>query len=56
MGHEEGNTKYTKGEYIKTTYTILLGYILMSKGYLKDEVIRAKVDYLKGYTRTTNGG
>jgi hypothetical protein len=56
MGYEEGDTKYTEGEYVKTTYTIPLGYILILKGYLKDEVIGAKVDYLKGYTRTTNSG
>jgi hypothetical protein len=56
VGHEEGDTKYTKGEYVKTTYTVPLGYILTSKGHLKDEVTGAKVDYLKGYTRTTDGG
>jgi hypothetical protein len=56
MGYKEGDTEYTKGEYIKTTYVILLGYILTSKGYLKDEVTGAKVNYPKGYTRTTNSG
>jgi hypothetical protein len=56
VGYEEGDAKYTEGEYVKTTYTIPLGYILISKGHLKDEVTGAKVDYPKGYARTTDGG
>ena len=51
---EDNDARYTEGEYVKTTYTILLRYILILKGYLKDEVIGVKVNYLRGYTRTTN--
>ena len=46
--------EYTKGGYIKAIYTILLGFILISKSYFKDKKIGAKVNYLKGYTYTTN--
>jgi len=55
-GHEDGDAGYTEGEYVKTTYTVPPGYILMSKGHLKDEVTGAKVDHPRGYARTTDGG
>jgi hypothetical protein len=60
MGHDNSNAedsdaRYTKGEYVKITYIILLGYILISKGYLKDKVIGVKVNYLRGYAYTING-
>jgi hypothetical protein len=54
VGYDNSDARYTEREYVKTTYTILLGYILTSKGYFKDEVIGVKVDYLRGYARITN--